>query len=48
MKRVYDPPEPEVDGVRVLVDRRDPSGLLAGARPQGCTDPLGGAPGAVR
>ncbi|MFD6887779.1 DUF488 domain-containing protein [Streptomyces sp. NPDC059957] len=27
LKRVYDPPEPELDGVRVLVDRLWPRGL---------------------
>lgn len=27
LKRVYDPPDPELDGVRVLVDRLWPRGL---------------------
>ncbi|MFF4100334.1 DUF488 domain-containing protein [Streptomyces sp. NPDC001903] len=31
LRRVYDPPEPEADGVRVLVDRLWPRGLAKAA-----------------
>ncbi|OLZ51615.1 hypothetical protein AVW11_31850 [Streptomyces amritsarensis] len=53
LRRVYDPPEPEADGLRVLVDRLWPRGLAkaaAGVRGRSCAGGFydGGSAGEFR